>query len=167
MPEYLNQVCQECGGLIKRTDRRMKSCQDCINAKIAESKRLTAMGVKRYEDPDPVPGFIYMIRFDGNLCKIGRTVNLANRLVQYRREYPNAEYLHTFPAYDTYKAEDFFRGMYRRERDLNYGIEWYWLAESDIEWFKTIKSQCDLTEEVDEAREAKFWRGEFWDIYRE
>jgi hypothetical protein len=159
-------LCRDCGQPIDWANRRWKTCGKCRAAKIKATQEYNRANNVTFTCPPRVieAGHMYLIRFDKDLCKIGKTISLSKRLSQYRQKFPGCDYLHTFPVDDTGKAEDYFRSLYRRERDLNIGIEWFWLDVTDIEWFQTITNQADLTEAVFEAREAKFYNGGFWNL---
>jgi hypothetical protein len=155
--------CIECGDEITALYNPWKNCSKCRGAKIKAGQQRYREAVERGEWVKPVyepiveTGFIYMLRFENNLCKIGRTINLQKRLSGYRVKFKGVNYYHHFKVHDTRYLEDYFRGLFRRERDMNYGIEWYHLYEPDIEWFKSLPDFWKRDEEIFEMREVAFY----------
>lgn len=84
----------------------------------------------------PEVGSIYLMR-DGELYKIGRSVDVQRRLRTFRTANPNIRLAHHFPARNMYYAEDTLHKRYAHRRVR--GTEWFRLSRREAGEIKRIR----------------------------
>jgi hypothetical protein len=86
----------------------------------------------------PWDGYIYVIVFEANVCKIGRSSHPGNRIryIQIKRRCC-AKKAHYFSAYPMFRAEQFLVDYYEEYRIQ--GREWFKLPDEEIEFLFSIR----------------------------
>jgi len=82
-------------------------------------------------------GYVYLVGADNGFYKIGRTVNVTNRVTEFGIKIPMRTWLeHSFSSeqYDT--AEIKLHELFSQKRDHG---EWFNLSPEDVEYIKSIK----------------------------
>jgi Meiotically Up-regulated Gene 113 (MUG113) protein len=90
----------------------------------------------RHEKPEPAetkktkPGYVYLIRAENGLCKIGKAKNVSSRLKPFGVDFPMKwELVHSFHSDDYGVAE---KELHYKFRDKRVVGEWFRLLPEDV-----------------------------------
>jgi hypothetical protein len=90
-----------------------------------------------YKPKPPVPGYVYLLRAENGLYKIGKAKNVAKRLQPFSVHFPMKwELVHSFHSDDYGIAEEELHWQYRDKRDVG---EWFKLLPEDVEHITGIQ----------------------------
>jgi hypothetical protein len=86
---------------------------------------------------NPVIGFVYLIRIESGLYKIGKAKDMAKRLQPFSVLFPMKwELVYQFKSNDYSAAEARLHNKFAEKRDIG---EWFRLTADDVEYIKGIK----------------------------
>lgn len=103
----------------------------------AERERKRAEKQAQIEATREINGYVYLMRSENGLYKIGRARNTNQRLSGLNREIPiKVEVIHTIPCRDYVKAERIMHERYKAER-VKY--EWFHLSPSQVDEIMAIR----------------------------
>lgn len=89
--------------------------------------------IRAYEKPQKfINGYVYLIKH-GDKYKIGRTINLKNRLKNHKNSNLDIEFIHSIKTDNCIKLENELHKKYAKNRIDG---EWYSLNEDDILYIK-------------------------------
>jgi hypothetical protein len=84
-----------------------------------------------------VPGYVYLIRTENGLYKIGKAKDIKKRLQPFGVHFPMKwELVHSFHSDDYSIAEEELHWQYRDKRDVG---EWFKLTSADVETITGIQ----------------------------
>lgn len=87
----------------------------------------------------PDPGYVYLIKAETGIYKIGRTTQLNQRITRFETNLPLAiELIHTINCQYHKRAEKHLHAKYAEKRIQ--GTEWFNLAPEQVEEIKAIQS---------------------------
>jgi predicted translin family RNA/ssDNA-binding protein len=82
-------------------------------------------------------GFVYLIRAENGLYKIGKAKNISKRLQPFSVSFPMKwELVYSFQAKDYTYTEQLLHSKYHSKRDVG---EWFRLTTEDVEYIKGIR----------------------------
>ena len=82
-------------------------------------------------------GWVYLIKSENGLYKIGRSNDIERRFCQFRSQCPVDLYLeHTIYSVNYFRAEEHLHNEFHVQ--VHHG-EWFQLSESDVEWIMKLK----------------------------
>jgi len=82
-------------------------------------------------------GYIYVLRADNGMCKIGQTTQLNDRIKQLGIQLPyELELVHVIGTDHVINAEQLLHNRYAEKRQRG---EWFALSDADLEDIKTLK----------------------------
>lgn len=101
----------------------------------------TFVEIIRTETPTCIPGVIYLLGSPEGYCKIGRTKNLTQRLLQIGLQLPfRVEVIHSFKAKDCIAME---RTLHRRFAHARKNGEWFLLSPKEIDWIRIFQDELN------------------------
>ena len=87
-------------------------------------------------------GYVYLIKSENELYKIGRTINVKTRFKDHERKFPlEIKLLHYIPSKSYVKAENYLHDKYKEYR-MN-DEEWFNLPGDEVQWLKNL-TQAEL-----------------------
>lgn len=105
------------------------SLEEEIKAKRAEEKKNKISPGKK--------GFVYLIRAENGLYKIGKAKNVSTRLQPFSVHFPMKwDLVHSFRSNNYSDAEKNLHGVYAEKRDIG---EWFKLSEEDVNHIMAIQ----------------------------
>lgn len=114
-----------------------------IDERNKETIELNKWKSNRIGIPSGTPGFVYLLQASNGYYKIGRAINVGNRLKNHLRMFPlQIEVIHTVMVQDMVKAERFLLKMFFEEKLQG---EWFLLNDEQADWI------CSLTPELLDA----------------
>lgn len=120
-------------------------------AAIERAKKLKEEREREYkeamEEPERTPGFgyVYLMKSANGLHKIGRSIDIENRLYSLNREIPvKVTVIHYFASVEYTKAEKL---LHERYADQRVRYEWFELSPDDVSAIVDIKDH-DLDAEL-------------------
>lgn len=100
----------------------------------AERAEITLLGAQSARHRPK--GHVYLLGSPDGYCKIGRTVQLSQRLLSLSLQLPfKVELIHSIPTSDPVWAE---RYLHRRFGQCRLNGEWFLLSKQDIEWIGSL-----------------------------
>ena len=85
----------------------------------------------------PVPGFVYLIKLDNGLCKIGKAKSIKERMKVFGVQFPiKWELIHYFHSDNYSKAEEELHADFASKREIG---EFFRLTEDDIIRIQSIR----------------------------
>jgi hypothetical protein len=111
-------------------------------------------------------GYVYLIKAETGEYKIGRTINIPNRMKLFAVKLPfDFEIIHYFPCLDAPISESLLHRLYDPQRKRG---EWFNLTEKDVEAIKRVKYFSD-TDFIDNNEMGVFSdhprSSEVWDSF--
>jgi hypothetical protein len=84
-----------------------------------------------------IDGYVYLIRIENGLYKIGKAKNIDERIKPFKVSFPMSwEIIHAFMSHDYSKAEITLHERFSDKRTVG---EWFTLDEQDVQSIKSIK----------------------------
>ncbi len=115
----------------KISDQLWRQAVRKVNAENSlPAKRIDARPKRRTD------GYVYLLKCENDLYKIGHTNNPQSRVQTFKVELPfDVEYTHIIECHDRFAIERYFHEYFADKRIRG---EWFNLDETDIEYFRAF-----------------------------
>lgn len=121
---------------IEREEAKAKADEAKAKRDAARKERQVELDANRWTMGDR-KGFVYLMRSDNGIYKIGRTKNIEARRRGIERDIPIAVVLvHSFATKDSHKAESYLHKLYS---DCRIRYEWFDLSDDQVNDIKRIQ----------------------------
>lgn len=132
--QYEKEKLENNPNLSAETKKIFKTYYDGSLEKVAlkeEEQRLRDKKAKRLE------GYIYLIRAENGLYKIGKAKNITARMKPFHVNFPmNWKLIYSFKSNDYSYAEELLHAKYEDRRDVG---EWFKLLPADVKYITSIQ----------------------------
>jgi hypothetical protein len=116
-----------------RRDAQRRRMETRVRQEVVRVQRSAGAASSR----NPVIGFVYLIRIESGLYKIGKAKDMAKRLQPFSVLFPMKwELVYQFKSNDYSAAEARLHNKFAEKRDIG---EWFRLTADDVEYIKGIK----------------------------
>lgn len=142
-------TCSTCGKRFWSKSGDDDICFDCFHkAGYKEEEKVSwlptiAFPPKKIDRPKPQPiksvrkpGYVYVMKSWGGVCKIGMTTRESGRLDEIKRMVPILRLYCQIACKDAAAVETYLHKKYKKQRITH---EWYKLSKEDLKWFKSLK----------------------------